>query len=295
MLPPDYRKRSGSPPEGMQEPQYSGKAPTRSATFGDLTQASEEKASTSDPTKSAWLVGSCFDCKDVLWRHELYGNARHTFGCWSKFSDHMQMEVPVHGCTLCEFLSSNSSLLAGDESSVLEISLSVAEPVSRWGYSFFPCAFRSVLRRLEADEFGNKEELAREERLILPVIDDGVAAQPSPPYRPLLAEQVDLSVFRAWLTSCIQNHGQDCSPIADGISTEGVPKLNGFRLIECRTLEVVRASLNEQYVALSYVWGDEVVRKARSYPMSTVTPQEHFPRTIQDAVKVALGLGFRYL
>ena len=64
-----------------------------------------------------------------------------------------------------------------------------------------------------------------------------------------------------------------------------------FRLIDVHTKTFVLATGGEQYVALSYVWGDT----ARHTPRSFDTLPEELPQTIADAISVVHNLGIQYI
>jgi hypothetical protein len=93
-----------------------------------------------------------------------------------------------------------------------------------------------------------------------------------------LGQQVNYSILREWASFCVRNHAPVCQPEESKISIS-----RGFRLIDCiKSPPVVENKPSETcYVALSYVWGNQV--------------QEAWPRTVQDAVAVTKAMGLQYL
>ncbi|PVI08197.1 HET-domain-containing protein [Periconia macrospinosa] len=94
-------------------------------------------------------------------------------------------------------------------------------------------------------------------------------------------DAVDYDVIRGWINHCSDAHSTDKCVAT---RTENLP---GFKVIDCRSKETIPAPSHCVYVALSYVWGKQQSTKA-SY-------QKHFPRTVQDSIKVCLALGYDYL
>lgn len=91
----------------------------------------------------------------------------------------------------------------------------------------------------------------------------------------------DPSVVSDWLHICNSSH--HCHAKKANVS--------GLRLIDCSSRAVVRSSGEEEYAALSYVWGHSTTDDG---------PDEHGrpPRlglTIEDAMTVTLSLGLTYL
>ncbi|RFU80149.1 heterokaryon incompatibility [Trichoderma arundinaceum] len=93
-----------------------------------------------------------------------------------------------------------------------------------------------------------------------------------------IGKNADMDIVREWLHFCDHHHQGRCSrrPVR--------AEMQGFRLIDCAQSppQVVERSLREDYVALSYVWGDATVDGG-------------WPRVVRDAAAVVTELGFRYL
>lgn len=97
--------------------------------------------------------------------------------------------------------------------------------------------------------------------------------------RTLDAHAFDLRHAQEWISHCEHNHHSGCS---DG----GVPGLSRFRVLDCRSRQIVDAPERCRYVALSYVWG-------RSSDSSECLSS--LSKVIEDSITVALKLGFNYL
>lgn len=108
-------------------------------------------------------------------------------------------------------------------------------------------------------------------------------------------KSIDFEAIKEQMDTC-EHHHEECTPDLLG-------DLPGFRVIDCETKIIVPArstiftddrrstTANRNYVALSYVWGpkpDESYKGASG-------ELENLPQTIDDAVRVTLALGYRYL
>ncbi|KAI0844772.1 heterokaryon incompatibility protein-domain-containing protein [Daldinia vernicosa] len=106
--------------------------------------------------------------------------------------------------------------------------------------------------------------------------------EPKPNYhRRILSTGIDFTEVRQWLAHCDSKH-QCCSH-----SDDTGPLLQGLKLIDCETEQVVDAESGWKYVALSYVWG-------RGHQDDT-SEHQTFPPTIKDSMHVVRNLGLRYL
>ncbi|KAI9152158.1 hypothetical protein HJFPF1_09383 [Paramyrothecium foliicola] len=92
-----------------------------------------------------------------------------------------------------------------------------------------------------------------------------------------MEQEIDMNVAVDWLRYCKTHHHERCArrPV--------LQEMEGFHLIDCLRSppQVVDASLKEDFVALSYVWGENTT--------------EAWPRVFRDAVAVTQELGLRYL
>lgn len=97
--------------------------------------------------------------------------------------------------------------------------------------------------------------------------------------RPIDSTRIDYSLLRGWLGQCHQHHADIC-----GNSRKET--MSRLQVLDCRTRRVGPHIPGIEFVALSYVWGHTMEQRLR---------QPEFPRTVEDAIKVTLELGFRYL
>ncbi|KAK3385504.1 heterokaryon incompatibility protein-domain-containing protein [Podospora didyma] len=100
-------------------------------------------------------------------------------------------------------------------------------------------------------------------------------------------EFIDLDQVLAWINFCTTHHGRGCPKPRKRRNIEVSQSIQGFCLINCDTENVIRSSIEEDFVALSYVWGDTT--------HEAVSSESAWPRVIQDAVTVTKMLGMRYL
>ncbi|KAH7114000.1 heterokaryon incompatibility protein-domain-containing protein [Dactylonectria estremocensis] len=113
-------------------------------------------------------------------------------------------------------------------------------------------------------------------------------------FRPqAIPEKFDYRRAQLWLNDCEDNHGKDCKHTPNPIG--------GMKLIDCKTLEIVKAESSMQWVALSYVWGQDS-RKTKTSPVTGAqlsSGKLYLPskisNAVQDAITVTTQLGFQYL
>lgn len=117
-----------------------------------------------------------------------------------------------------------------------------------------------------------------------------------------ISPRVDVSLIKNWIDFCKSNHA-DCR-----LPTPWT--LGGFQVMDCSTRTVVdwgTTSPPRQYVSLSYVWGREQGEPTiRQEPLDSKVEvgdkgtvhrklPNPLPKTIEDAICVTQGLGYRYL
>jgi Heterokaryon incompatibility protein (HET) len=106
-------------------------------------------------------------------------------------------------------------------------------------------------------------------------------------------EVLDLEMIRSWVERCETKHTQRCCrPMA----LLNPIRSSSLRLLDCWSLEVIHASFEWRYVALSWVWGrfrlsEELSFCLRRRKLAT----EHLPDTITDAILLVKKMGERYL
>lgn len=98
--------------------------------------------------------------------------------------------------------------------------------------------------------------------------------------------QVDVSLIKSWLKFCADSHPKDSCGAFPG------RKCSGVKIINCAERKLEAYKPGNEYLALSYVWGD-ISSSAKDRTHDTL-PKE-LPNTIEDAISLTLQLGFRYL
>ncbi len=99
--------------------------------------------------------------------------------------------------------------------------------------------------------------------------------------------------WETWLKSCCISH-EICSHVQ--YPTDKLRNMSGFSLVDAITDEVVPASPEMEYAALSYVWGQSVARTSKEDKNSNIHSEgSRYPLTIRDALLFTVSLGLRYL
>lgn len=107
----------------------------------------------------------------------------------------------------------------------------------------------------------------------------------------IIPRQFDPSIVQSWLEYCDSHHADLCSDVV------GMP---GLEVIDCVSREILLAPSNALYVTLSYVWGQKIEVPLEDEVVRTATGSRRFlpraiPKVVEDAIKVTMVLGFRYL
>ncbi|KAK4228764.1 hypothetical protein QBC38DRAFT_543980 [Podospora fimiseda] len=96
------------------------------------------------------------------------------------------------------------------------------------------------------------------------------------------AEYVDFEMVKGWINECCNAESHEACKPMKGLSEQ----IQGLRVIDCDTREVITAKAGCKFVVLSYVWG---IRRATSQsPWSTggtISVPDDAPETINDAIK----------
>ena len=96
--------------------------------------------------------------------------------------------------------------------------------------------------------------------------------------------ELDYRKIEHWLRRCQETHSM-CSDPPDGRDKPS-------HLIDCESLNVEENLANNQYIALSYVWGTNTTEETSTSLRSVWST---VPLTIKDAIHMTPRLGFRYL
>ena len=102
------------------------------------------------------------------------------------------------------------------------------------------------------------------------------------PGQTLFPADVNVALLKSWLDVCIEKHDHQCRPRP----TDG---LKDLKVIDCEHRRIVPAPPACRYAALSYVWGKEGKK------VGSTNTREIIPKTVEDAIKTTLSLGYRYL
>jgi hypothetical protein len=116
-----------------------------------------------------------------------------------------------------------------------------------------------------------------------PVIERLTSSRTSPYFDRNYPVHIDFDQIKRWIAECEVNHSK--------CRLETKKRVQGLRLIDCKTRTVVSAQRNCEYAALSYVWGNlepgHVVEHG-------ILPTQ-LPHTIEDSILATQLLGCRYL
>lgn len=115
----------------------------------------------------------------------------------------------------------------------------------------------------------------------------------SAPCGQIVEQDINIDLLRAWVRSCDSEHGGCRSPSFPSTGERGI------RLLDLEEDRIISTSLAEEYVALSYVWGNAAPLLTRStlakYTSLHGLRGSIIPRTIMDAARVVYAIGKRYL
>ncbi|KAK0726364.1 heterokaryon incompatibility protein-domain-containing protein [Apiosordaria backusii] len=105
-----------------------------------------------------------------------------------------------------------------------------------------------------------------------------------------VSPKYDARLVLSWLRTC-RHHRSRCNPKP--------PEVKGMRVIDCKSehLAIVDYQPCDEYVALSYVWGQSggTGPTEDSAPRGTMKLPRNIPLTIRDAIEVTKALRYRYL
>lgn len=99
-------------------------------------------------------------------------------------------------------------------------------------------------------------------------------------------ESINIERIKFWIQGCQRGH-ERCMRI----KCQVIP-LPGFHLIDTVDNKIVDATLDMDYIALSYVWGVGPGLKAHQFQQTLSTD---LPQTIQDAIDVTRAIGMRFI
>jgi hypothetical protein len=103
--------------------------------------------------------------------------------------------------------------------------------------------------------------------------------------RTIQKERADFDLANSWMNHCRNNHATSCGEHSD-------ERIRGLKVIDCSTKQILVSESYLPYAALSYTWGES--QPVKEQPNEGVLPSTT-PKTVLDALLVALRLGIRYL
>ncbi|KAL8833022.1 MAG: hypothetical protein Q9170_004568 [Blastenia crenularia] len=119
---------------------------------------------------------------------------------------------------------------------------------------------------------------------------------------------VDYSLIKSWMEICTKFHGPKCEG-SHHRENEGTPRIPIY-LINLKTRKIVKAQPGTRYVAVSYVWGDDIFQTSSN---SAVPPYgdgerliisniekelylpKRLPRTLEDALTLTEAIGEQFV
>lgn len=102
----------------------------------------------------------------------------------------------------------------------------------------------------------------------------------------LVSDTFDYKKAKLWLWNCRTTHGTACNEYREEIP--------GLKAIDCETLRIVQIQPGALWVALSYVWGHDQRNVSPDGAKHGTIPCA-VSKTIQHAIEVTKGLGYKYL
>jgi hypothetical protein len=101
-------------------------------------------------------------------------------------------------------------------------------------------------------------------------------------------EKANFNRITGWLEDCKAGHGDTCG-IVDPPSTTTT------RVIDCEARRMVEINLQDEYYALSYVWGTNLNRESKDSLQDGSQLPHPIPQVIEDSISAVLLLNGRYL
>jgi Heterokaryon incompatibility protein (HET) len=136
------------------------------------------------------------------------------------------------------------------------------------------------------------------EIFILPTVDTSDDISYSLDGRLLCPHWIDFSILSGWISYCQSHHGGICDPLdmtSANAGQENLRQVVRIKVIDCETRAIITAPEDCSYVALSYVWGSPSTNQSTEEETTVGVLPDNVPTTVNDAVKVVLGLKLRYL
>ncbi|CAK7200596.1 hypothetical protein SEUCBS139899_003294 [Sporothrix eucalyptigena] len=113
----------------------------------------------------------------------------------------------------------------------------------------------------------------------------------------IVPQIIDIERTKGWLATCLDKHDNCRGHSHSSVAGSAPPAI---RLIDVDTRQIVSATLADDFVALSYVWGKDTrpLLTGATLPLYEAPgglDQTKLPRTIADAMRLVRDLSFHYL
>ncbi|KAF2825081.1 HET-domain-containing protein [Ophiobolus disseminans] len=96
---------------------------------------------------------------------------------------------------------------------------------------------------------------------------------------------IPIEIIQKMIANCKSDHGVVCTPQSSTV-------LRNLNVIDLEQRRVISAPSGCEYVALSYVWGNQACEALQSGSLSALTV---LPKTVHDSCVLAQKLGYKYL
>ncbi|KAK1780284.1 heterokaryon incompatibility protein-domain-containing protein [Copromyces sp. CBS 386.78] len=290
------------PPTARRTSRHGDRSPTRPETCeaiahnGELSLVSDEVNTTgstkgidarhplSSPSEKSTMEGRlCDNCRQIDFDITPDPND-YNYGVMKLSAT--PVDPKPENCSLCSFFIRHVLYPRGYGQSKRRLQLYAKRLSALYGYDNFP-GHLDGLAMYFASENSIGAETSMPKRLsdyFVRLNTDRLSASETQP------GVIDYKVICEWLSLCSSTHC-DCMNKHQSLDFHDIP---GFRLIDCSTGTIIPAAqaTEREYVTLSYVWGSS---PNKSSPAATSWLPGSLPLVVEDAMKVTVGLGYRYI
>jgi hypothetical protein len=233
-------------------------------------------------------VQLCTRCAEIDFEKALHTSALNRHGDLAIVLGTFTEIKKKHHCRVCRFaiwsLENSEDQGFEDERIYLKaysMNHLYANIFNRTGPNFKDSVVLGVVREWYVRSVGRSNECPAYLGTVAETIEDidfGVRA--------IQRDKVDIGLARFWMDFCHTHHDEICSHTDRN-------NASNFKVIDCDRRIIVKAPSVCHYVALSYVWGPPIPGSINVFIEGTTLQQ--LPSVVEDSIKVAQQLGFRYL